>query len=206
MQRRHILSLLGASSLLPLATLAGCGFQLRRPRAMVFQSIQLTGFQAASPLATELARELEASGVSVLDSVAQAAQRTGGGQVPATHLVFEALRDTQDLTVATKTAYGQVRSITARNRLRFQVKRADGSVLLAPADIALDRDLSYNEQDALAKQNESEALNRAMQTDIVQQVLRRLAAIRAEQLRAPEPDPAAYPSPAAPAAPATSAR
>ena len=204
MQRRHLLNLLGASSLLPLATLAGCGFQLRRPRAMAFQSIQLTGFQAASPLATELARELEASGVSVVDSVAQAAQRTGG-QVPVTHLVFEAMRDTQDLTVATKTAYGQVRSITARNRLRFQVTRADGSVLLAPADIALDRDLSYNEQDALAKQNESEALNRAMQTDIVQQVLRRLAAIRAEQLRAPEPA-AAAPTNAPAVAPAASPR
>ena len=190
MQRRQLLCLLGAASALPLAaSLSGCGFQLRRPQRMAFQSIQLKGFTAASPLAAELARNLEASGVAVVDSVAQAAERAGGGQVPRGHLVFEALRDTQEQAVATKTAFGQVRSMTARNRLRFQVRRADGSLLLEPADVNLDRDLSFNEQDALAKQDESAALNRAMQTDIVQQVMRRLQAIRAEQLVPPPATP-----------------
>ncbi len=186
MQRRQLLSLLGATASLPWVTgLSGCGFQLRRARPMAFQSIQLKGFEASSPLAAELARNLEASGVSVVDSVAQAAQLAGTTSSPAQHLVFEALRDSQELAVATKTAFGQVRSMTARNRLRFQVRRADGSLLMQPVEIGLDRDLSYNEQDALAKQDESAALNRAMQTDIVQQVLRRLQAIRPEQLPTP---------------------
>lgn len=183
MQRRQLMSLLGAASALSLAaSLSGCGFQLRRPRPMAFRSIQLKGFEVTSPLAAELARHLESSGVAVVDSVAQAAQLAGTTDSPRQHLVFEALRDTQELAVATKTAFAQVRSMTARNRLRFQVLRADGSLLLQPAEIGLDRDLSYNEQDALAKQDESAALNRAMQTDIVQQVLRRLHAIRPEQL------------------------
>lgn len=199
MQRRQLLTLLGASSLLPLATLGGCGFQLRRQHDMAFRSIQLSGFSSTSPLATELARALEASGVSVTESSLQATQAASAAQVPVTHVEFVALQDTRDTLVSAKTAFGQVRTMTARSILRFEVRRGDGSVLLPAADVALVRDLSYNERDALAKQDESEALTRAMQTDIVNQVMRRLAAIKPQQLPTP-PDGAAA-STQAPAAP-----
>lgn len=185
MQRRQLLTLLGASSLLPLATLGGCGFQLRRQHDMAFRSIQLSGFSGTSPLATELARTLEANGVRVTESTLQATQAASAAQVPLTHLELVALQDTRDTLVSAKTAYGQVRTMTARSILRFEVRRGDGSVLLPAADVALARDLSYNERDALAKQDESEALTRAMQTDIVNQVMRRLAAIKPQQLPTP---------------------
>lgn len=185
MQRRHLLTLLGASSLLPLATLGGCGFQLRRQHEMAFRSIQLSGFSGASPLATELARALDASGVTVTESTLQATQAASAAQVPVTHVEFVALQDTRDTLVSAKTAFGQVRTMTARSILRFEVRRGDGSVLLPASDVALVRDLSYNERDALAKQDESDALNRAMQTDIVNQVMRRLAAIKPQQLPTP---------------------
>lgn len=184
MQRRHLLT--GLSASLALATLGGCGFQLRRgQRAMAFQTIQLTGFASTSPLATELARALEASGVDVVDSTLQATQ------VPTSHLVFEALRDSRDLVVVTKTAYGQVRDMSVRTGVRFRILRGDGSELLGPTQVDLARDLSYNERDALAKQDEAAALQRSMQTDIVNQVLRRLAAIQSAQLVSPAPATAA---------------
>lgn len=202
MQRRHLLTLLGASSLLPLATLGGCGFQLRRQYDMAFRSIQLSGFSGTSPLATELARALEASGVSVTESTLQATQAASAAQVPVTHVEFVALQDTRDTLVSAKTAYGQVRTMTARSILRFEVRRGDGSVLLPASDVALGRDLSYNERDALAKQDESDALTRAMQTDVVNQVMRRLAAIRPQQLPTP-PEGAAAPGASPASAPAT---
>jgi len=185
MQRRQLLTLLGASSLLPLATLGGCGFQLRRQHDMAFRSIQLSGFSSTSPLATELARALEANGVTVVESSLQAAQAASAAQVPVTHVEFVAMQDTRDTLVSAKTAFGQVRTMTARSILRFEVRRGDGSVLLPASDVALVRDLSYNERDALAKQDESDALTRAMQTDIVNQVMRRLAAIKPQQLPTP---------------------
>ena len=182
MQRRHLLT--GLSASLALATLGGCGFQLRHgPKAMAFRTIQLTGFTSTSPLAAELARALEASGVRVVDSTLQATQAAGTEQVPTSHLVFEALRDSRDLVVVTKTAYGQVRVMSVRTSVRFRILRGDGSELLRSTDVALARDLNYNERDALAKQDEAAALQKSMQTDIVNQVLRRLAAIRPEQLR-----------------------
>lgn len=185
MQRRQLLTLLGASSLLPLASLGGCGFQLRRQHDMAFRSIQLSGFSSTSPLATELARALDASGVTVTESTLQATQAASAAQVPVTHVEFVALQDTRDTLVSAKTAFGQVRTMTARSILRFEVRRGDGSVLLPATDVSLARDLSYNERDALAKQDESDALTRAMQTDIVNQVMRRLAAIKPQQLPTP---------------------
>ena len=181
MQRRHLLTGLGVS--LALASLGGCGFQLRRgPKVMAFRTMQLTGFTGTSPLAAELARALESSGVRVVDSTLQATEIAGSTQVPTTHLVFEALSDTRDLVVVTKTAYGQVRNMSARTGVNFRILRGDGTELLGPTGVALARDLSYNERDALAKQAEAADLQRSMQTDIVNQVLHRLAAIRPEQL------------------------
>ncbi len=186
MQRRYFLSLLAVpAGAAALASLNGCGFELRRGYAMAFRTIQLSGFAANSPLATELARTLEASGVQVTESALQATQAASSVMVPASHIELNGLVDTRETLVSAKTAFGQVRTITARSTLRFQVKRSDGSVLLPASDVVLARDLSYNERDALAKQDESAALNRALQTDIVNQVMRRLAAIRPDQLLAP---------------------
>jgi LPS-assembly lipoprotein len=162
--------------------LSACGFQPRGARPLAFQTAQLTGFAGNSPLATELARALQASGVQVVQAASSA-------QVPLTHIVIDGMRDQRGLVVSTTTAYGQVRDMTARNSLRFRVQRGDGSVLLPPTEVGLSRDMSYNESNALAKQDESDALYGAMQSDIVSQVMSRLAAIRPEQLRAPAPPP-----------------
>jgi LPS-assembly lipoprotein len=175
----------GITALGLLATATGCGFQLRRSYNMAFKTIQLTGFAANSPLAAELARALEASGVDVVDSTLSATQAASAASVPTSHVVLEGLADRRDMIVSTTTAYGQIRNMTARTMLRFQLKRGDGSVLLPAADMVLARDLTYNEKDALAKQDEASALHLSMQSDIVNQVMRRLSAIRPDQLVAP---------------------
>jgi LPS-assembly lipoprotein len=210
--RRLMLAALAGSLLL---SAAGCGFKLRGQHDMAFKTVQLTGFASTSPFAIELARALEASGVDVVDSSLQAAQAASSATVPITHVIIESLVDSRGMVVATTTAYGQVRDMTVRNMLRFKVLRGDGTELLPPSDVSLAREMTYNERDALAKQDETEALHRAMQTDIVGQVLRRLAAIRPDQLATPSdavvpaPQPISAldtaPQPATPAATASSA-
>lgn len=198
--RRLLIAAGGAMALASLLALGGCGFKLRGAHEMSFRTVQLTGFAATSPFAVELARALEASGVDVVDSTLQAAQAASSASVPASHVVIEGLIDTRDMVVSTMTAYGQVRDMTVRNTLRFRVLRADGSVLLPASDVSLAREMTYNERDALAKQDETEALHRAMQSDLVNQVLRRLAAIQPGQLAAPPAPAAPSASSAAPAA------
>jgi LPS-assembly lipoprotein len=49
---------------------------------------------------------------------------------------------------------------------------------VAPVEIVQQRDISFNESAVLAKEAEEVLLYRDMQSDIVQQLLRRLAAVR----------------------------
>ena len=70
-----------------------------------------------------------------------------------------------------------MREVQLRVRLRFRVATPGGKLLLPPSDLLLTRDMSYNETDALAKQQEEALLFRALDEDIVAQVLRRLASL-----------------------------
>jgi LPS-assembly lipoprotein len=153
-------------ALVTLAALAGCGFELRRTAPLPFRSLALLGFAPDSPLRATLERDLRSAGVALIDNPAQA------------EAVFDTLVDARDKTVAASTAAGQVREVQLRVRLRFRVATAAGRLLLPAGDLLLTRDMSYNETDALAKQQEEALLFNAMDEDIVAQVLRRLAAIR----------------------------
>jgi LPS-assembly lipoprotein len=113
---------------------------------------------------------------------AYAASSAFGTAPLSTHVVLYALSDTREQAVASTTAFGQVRDLSLRTRFKFRLARADGSNIIAPVELLLTNDLPYNEKDALAKIDESEALHKAMQTDIVQQVMRRLAVVRTAQL------------------------
>lgn len=147
--------------------LAGCGFQLRRPPELRFRTIALTGFRAHSPLADELRMNLGASPTTVVVEVPSQAQ-----------VVLEALSDARERSVVAMTATGQVRELQIRTRLHFRLHTPAGKELIAPTELVLSRDISYSENLALAKEQEEALLYRTMQSDIVGQVLRRLAAVQ----------------------------
>jgi LPS-assembly lipoprotein len=161
MRRRSLLVALPAA-------FAGCGFELRRAPEFRFSSIALAGFKRASPLADELKRSIAASTTTRVVEAASQAQ-----------VVLEALADARERSVVASTASGQVREITLRTRLGFRLRTPAGKELIAPTELVLTRDMSYNESAALAKEQEEALLFRAMQSDIVAQVMRRLAAVPA---------------------------
>lgn len=165
MTTMHLARRLAVLGLLATATLVGCGFELRRAPEMPFQSVQLNGFGARSPLALELRQSIEASpGTKVVESAAQA------------QVVLEALADTRERSVVAYTATGLVREVQLRARFNFRLRTVSGRELIGPTEILQVRELSYNEGVALAKQYEEAAQFKAMQSDIVAQVTRRLAA------------------------------
>ncbi|MDQ6680652.1 MAG: LPS assembly lipoprotein LptE [Pseudomonadota bacterium] len=150
------------------AGLAGCGFELRHAPALAFKTVQLTGFGPRSPLAAELRSRIDASAAThVVDAAAQA------------QVVLEALTDSREKSVVASTAVGQVTEFQLRARFRFRLRTVAGKELIAPTEIVQSRDLSYTESAALAKEQEEAALYRSMQTDIVSQVMRRLASVQA---------------------------
>jgi LPS-assembly lipoprotein len=162
-ERRRLLR--GTLALPPVAVLAGCGFQLRQPARLAFASIALTGFAPRSAMAEELRREL-ARQVRVVQAPAEA------------EVVLQALEDVRERSVVASTAAAQVRELQLRLRLHFRATTPGGRELIPRAELMLSRDLSYRETAALAKAHEEAELVREMQSDIVAQVLRRLAAVR----------------------------
>lgn len=156
--RRHVLLFLAT------AGLAGCGFELRRPPQLNFQSIALSGFAPRSPLAEELKRSLSQR-VQVLDNSAQA------------QVVLQAMTDLREKSVVASTSAAQVREFQLRMKFNFRATTPGGRELIGPVELLLTRDLSYSEAAALAKEQEEADLYREMQGDVVAQVMRRLASI-----------------------------
>jgi len=150
------------------AAAAGCGFQLRRAPELHFRTIALTGFRPRSPLAEELRLQLDSSPTTkVVEAAAQA------------QVVFEALLDARERSVVGSTAAGQVRELQLRTRLQFRLRTPAGRELIPATELVLARDMNYSEELALAKEQEEALLFRTMQSDIVAQVMRRLAAVQA---------------------------
>ncbi len=162
MIRRQALGLIGA------AALAGCGFELRRAPELRFRTLALAGFGPKSPLAEELRTSIDASQTTVVVDAAPKAQ-----------VVLEALADAREKSVVASTAFGEVRELQLRSRFHFRLRTPQGRELIPATEILLTRDMSYRESAALAKEQEEAALYRSMQSDIVAQVLRRLASVPA---------------------------
>jgi len=160
-------SLLGTGSLAML--LAGCGFELRKPPSFAFASIYLA-VPPMSQLDLELQRALAASGgVSLI---------TDQRQVERADLVFELLQELREKVVLGRTSTGAVREYQLRIRLRFKVRNRQGIERIPDTELVQQRDISYSESFALAKEDEEDLLYRNMQSDLVRQILRRLAALR----------------------------
>jgi LPS-assembly lipoprotein len=147
--------------------LAGCGFALKRPPELAFKTIQLAGFAPRSPLLAELRTQLEASPTTrVVESAADA------------QVVLQAISEARERVVVAQTAANQIREFELRLRFNFRVRSGTGRDLIPDSEILLHRSLTYTETAALAKEQEEAFLYRAMQSDIVSQVLRRLASVR----------------------------
>jgi LPS-assembly lipoprotein len=151
--------------------LAGCGFKLRGAQQLPFETIYL-GFGPNSSLGAELARNIR-----LATSTRIVADRT---QAQA---VLDVLGEAREREVLSVSAQGRAREFQLRLRLRFRLHDGKGREFIAPTQIAVQRDVSFNEAQVLAKESEEALLYRDMQTDVVQQLLRRLAAVRVDAVK-----------------------
>jgi LPS-assembly lipoprotein len=145
--------------------LAGCGFELRKAPDFVFKTI-FVGSAEASTLGNELKRSI-ASGGGVTVVPMDKAQ-----------VVLDVLADQREKVVVGLNASGQVREFQLRIRFKFKLRTPGGKELIPETELLQQRDISFNESAVLSKEAEENLLYRDMQTDIVQQLMRRLAAIK----------------------------
>ncbi|MEO8732267.1 MAG: LPS assembly lipoprotein LptE [Rhodoferax sp.] len=150
--------------------LSACGFALRQAPNYPFSTIFVRVAEASS-LGNELKRNLASGGK--LEVV------TDPKRLDSVDVVLEITLDQREKSVASLTSAGQVREFQLRTRVKFRLRTPQGKELITDAEILQQRDISYTETQALSKEAEEQLLYRAMQTDIVQQIMRRIAAVQA---------------------------
>jgi LPS-assembly lipoprotein len=154
-------SVLAAS--LAALVLAACGFHLRGRTGLPFESIYVP---ASSPLSVELKRNLSAAAKStrVVNDAKEA------------QAVLEFTGESREKIILSFDTAGRVREYQLRYTVGFRVTDAKGQVYVPTSQIRLTRDISFNDAQVLAKEAEEAQLYRDMQSDMVQQLLRRIAA------------------------------
>ena len=168
MQRRDFLAFAVASASAASLSLSGCGFALRKAPNFAFTSLySSTG--GSSPLGVELKRSLESTRkVKVI---------TDPRLINEAQVVLEVLLDQREKVVLSRNSAGQVREFQLRLRFNFRLRTLAGKELIPATEIVLQRDINFNESAVLAKEAEEALLYRDMQSDVVQQIMRRLAAV-----------------------------
>ncbi len=184
--RRSFSTALGLALLT--AVLAGCGFQLRQTNDFAFKTLY-ANFSTTSPLGVELRRNLLGAGrIELL---------TEPKQMLKADAILDILSEERQQVAVGVNAAGQVRELQLRLRVQFRLRTPQGVELIEPVSLAQQRDLSFTETAALSKEIEMGILYRDMQTDIVQQIMRRLSAVKPRSLpvSAPAAEPEVVPAP-----------
>ena len=152
-------------AVLAVVALAGCGFHLRGAAQLPFNTLYVQ-ISNTSPLAHEIRRSLRTSNVRLVDSPAKA---------QATLVIMSEIREKQILSLG---GQGRVREYQLRYRIGYQLTDGKTTTLIAPSEILLKRDISFNDSEVLAKEAEEALLYRDMQSDAVNQLVRRLQAAK----------------------------
>ena len=163
LRRRLFLASLAAPAL------AACGFELRRTPTFAFSTL-FVGASQNSTLANELKRSIASGGtVEVINDVRQ---------IQRVQVIMDVLAEQREKVVVGLNASGQVREFQLRIRMRFRLRTPQGKELIPDTELLQQRDISFNESAVLSKEAEENLLYRDMQTDIVQQLMRRLSAVK----------------------------
>lgn len=143
--------------------LAGCGFQLRGTAELPFETIFVPS--ATAGVALDIKRNIQSgTRTRVVDEAA------------AAEAVLQFLQETREKHILSLTGTGRVREFQLRYRVGFRLHDGKGGEFLPASTIELRRDVTYNDSEVLAKETEEQLLYRDMQFDMVQLVMRRLAA------------------------------
>jgi LPS-assembly lipoprotein len=152
-----------ALALLACLAVAGCGFQLRGTASVPFETVFVPG--ATSGIALDLKRNIQAGTHAKVVDDAKSAEA-----------ILQFPEEVREKEILSLTGTGRVREFQLRYRVVFRLHDGKGAEYLPQSTIQLTRDITFNDSEVLAKEAEEQLLFRDMQTDMVQQIMRRLAA------------------------------
>jgi LPS-assembly lipoprotein len=146
--------------------LASCGFHLRGEADYPFNTIFVNA-PSSPPFSMELSRALSAAGkAKVITSAADA------------EVALEIPSVIDDKEVLSLSSGGSVREYQLVKRVAFRLHDKNGIDWMPGGEIVIRRSYTFNETQVLARDLQEQRLLRDMQTDAVQQLVRRLQAAR----------------------------
>ena len=144
--------------------LAACGFQLRGTEALPFETIYLPPTNVPG-IALDLKRNIQSgTRTAVVDDPKEA------------EAVLEFSQEAREKQILSLSATGRAREFQLRYRVAFRVHDGKGGEFVPVSTLQLTRDVTFNDSVVLAKETEELLLYRDMQFDMVQLIMRRLAA------------------------------
>jgi LPS-assembly lipoprotein len=148
--------------LLLLSTIAGCGFKLRGTADVPFEKVYVPN--ATAGIALDLKRNIQSgTRAKVVDDAKDA------------DAIVQFTEETRLKEILSLSGTGRVREFRLRYRVGFRVHDGKAGEYVPQSTVELTRDVSFNDTEILAKEAEELLLYRDMQSDMVQQIMRRLA-------------------------------
>ncbi len=147
-------------------SLSACGFQLRGTAALPFETLYIPN--TSGGVALDLKRNIQSgTRTRVIDDPKSA------------QALLELSGEGRGRNILSLSGAGRVRELQLVYRVNLRVHDGKGGEFIPATTLVATRDMTYNDTDILAKEAEETALNREMQSDLVQQILRRLSSAQA---------------------------
>lgn len=151
--------------------LAACGFHLRGQVALPFQTLYIQSTNAYTPFIGELKRAVQGAGVQLSDSPDNA------------QLTLNIVSEVVGKQILSLSGAGRVREFQLRFSVSFRAYDQSQQEWLPAEEIVVLRNLSYDDAQVLAKEQEEDLLYQNMRSDAVQQMLRRLNHAKPPQIK-----------------------
>lgn len=150
---------------IPAALASGCGFQLRRVDSMPFASLYID-----APPGSVVAQRIRTS-----------LTRSGHARLAATvgdaEAVLKLGQEARSKTILSLSGAGRVTEYRLGLSLTYSVGGREGRSWAAPETIELNRDMTYDDAQILAKAAEEQLLYRDMEDNAALRILRRLQGV-----------------------------
>jgi LPS-assembly lipoprotein len=145
--------------------LAACGFHLRGEYNVPFASVFLST-TGASQVADKLRRALANSPTKLMPTATDAEAQLNVSD------------EKRERIILSLSGAGRVREYQLKLRVRYQLVDNKGGVPIPTSDVQLQRVMTYDDSQVIAKQQEEAMLYKDMEEDAAYQILRRMTAIK----------------------------
>ena len=145
--------------------LSACGFHLRGEFNVPFASVYVST-TGASQIAAVLKRELGNSPTKLMPGAKDA------------EALLNISAEKRERIILSLSGAGRVREYQLKVSVRYQLVDSKGAVAIPTSEIQLQRIMTYDDSQVIAKQQEEALLYKDMEQDAASQILRRMSAIK----------------------------